>query len=964
MGSSRATKAILALCALWMHCTRFADAFLCDLGDPYGLRGNNALVKCHLDVEVFGSATAICPRRVNDTEYVWHPQPTSDDYSHINTYVSENGKLASAALSDVIRSESENPFIWFESNQRETELHLDLSIHKLFAITERQFLFICGPRDLVFSNTLQRHLDRLSVSQPDTLTWSPVTPLTQEIAKIGHGLGILFLHRGDTHLPLQGCGSRPSPLFATDEVTVDPVTGTRSCVVDSMSRLPIGFVCEGTIVPDDCMRSLLDKNGGVATAPRPYPYRGFGIHRPWVVARYFNELALPPINGECRCIDPQTGRVKARIEIRPKTEYVCDVTNMILRNHLRQIRGHWCSVVLHPGSTLTIRFPAEDVDTESSDEDAQPGMPPQKRPKYLFETGFTPKDLTTVRQVASVYDDIYDEVLYHEAIAGDALEWDASKISRGEVKLTFHENKPLTSLGGQNSFSFHWALKPINKYVFKSIFATVNVSFAFTHYYKLVGCDSRTESVFDPDMSRTYCSVQSMGNDIGATYECLYHITWDGWQAGIYCRPDEELLPDNCESTGYDLYSNRIVPSPASVHNVTPRPIGGFQVFDVDLNDDSPISYACICVDESGYETSRLVLAHNHNEDHTYQVLREENTRTLLPYLLLPWREAESLGEGVVSTKSLMIYHVPQKSIALQLGKTMLMTCGIGFVASLEVGELPNYRATVDRISTTWLPENVEEFYYTVKHTTRGPELIRKKYQDSLTTTQSALETVYLPYSKSLGYSKLTIKTRRSGILISKDPLHQKYVPMTFVCGKTPEPADLSVVTRNASTSDTSAQPLPSVMRLSMGYTWNVVEVAVETTDPYMQGCGVTYASTELFKPETPKLYKAHGQLKFGCKIDLQAAKEAAFYCPAPYVLDPPNCFSQVYMDGEGRNLSDLSKSLVSSHSNHFVILQFDDSLVGPGETLRQAPPLECRCVTVKGVFLSTIQIENYYAKR
>ncbi|GBE62222.1 hypothetical protein, conserved [Babesia ovata] len=114
-------------------------------------------------------------------------------------------------------------------------------------------------------------------------------------------------------------------------------------------------------------------------------------------------------------------------------------------------------------------------------------------------------------------------------------------------------------------------------------------------------------------------------------------------------------------------------------------------------------------------------------------------------------------------------------------------------------------------------------------------------------------------------------------------------------------------------------------------YTWHVLNVNVQTTDPYMQGCGVTYASDELFKPETPQIYDANGQPQFGCKIDIQAAKEAAFYCPAPYLLDPPNCFRQVLVDGTVKNTHDLSDSLVASRSNHFVILSFDSSLVGPG---------------------------------
>ncbi|CDR96178.1 hypothetical protein BBBOND_0300830 [Babesia bigemina] len=94
----------------------------------------------------------------------------------------------------------------------------------------------------------------------------------------------------------------------------------------------------------------------------------------------------------------------------------------------------------------------------------------------------------------------------------------------------------------------------------------------------------------------------------------------------------------------------------------------------------------------------------------------------------------------------------------------------------------------------------------------------------------------------------------------------------------------------------------------------------------------------------------------------VKAAKEAAF-CAPPYVLHPSNCFNQVYVDGEVKDVIEFSQSLVASRFNHFVILKFNSELIGPYETLRQTPQLECRCVTIKGVVLSTIQIENYYAK-
>ncbi|CDR95658.1 hypothetical protein BBBOND_0208120 [Babesia bigemina] len=107
-----------------------------------------------------------------------------------------------------------------------------------------------------------------------------------------------------------------------------------------------------------------------------------------------------------------------------------------------------------------------------------------------------------------------------------------------------------------------------------------------------------------------------------------------------------------------------------------------------------------------------------------------------------------------------------------------------------------------------------------------------------------------------------------------------------------------------------------------------------------LQGCGVTYASDELFKPETTKLYDADAQSQFGCKIDLQTAGEAAFYCPAPYVLDPPDCFNQVYVVAEVKNVIDIVLLLIALAFQHFVAVRINGQLVRPDEMLRQTPPL------------------------
>ncbi|GBE62166.1 hypothetical protein, conserved [Babesia ovata] len=960
------SRAALAFCALALcSITRLATS-TCFFDNPNGLLSSNALVTCHEDLEVAYNATARCPLRVNGSDYIWHPRPITDGSGHINAYVGENGKLRSAPLSNVIRTEDKYPFIWLESDASRTDIKFKKPLNEMIALTENRLIFICGPRSLVLSDALQRHIYHFSVTQPKRLPWTPVTPMTQEISKIGHGLGVFFLNRGTVHLPLQGCGSRPSPLFAVDdEVTVDPVTGTRSCVADPMSKSPIGFLCEGRVEPDDCMRFLLDANGGVVTAPTPRYDMTSSFHRPWSVAKYFHQLALPPFNGECRCTDPKTGRVKAKIEIRSKTEYVCDIARMIERNRASPISGPWCSVVLHPGSTLTIRFPTTDGDSASYDH-SLPGPSSRQTSVYEYETEFLPNDLSTLRQLASVYDfDIYEEVLYHEAIAGDALELDVSQMSLGEVKLRYHLDKPLALLHGTNSFNYHWALKSTKENTPNKIRATVNISFAFSHQYDIIGCDRGTPSVFDPNVSKSHCSVKSMGNGIGDVYECNSPIKEGVKRAGIYCRQDEELLPPNCESMGYDLHKNRMISIPGSVRNATPYPIRGFQVFSYFFRDYSPVSYAYFCVDQRGYETSRLVVESHHHEEFTCRVRHAKVSHTPIPYIFLPWSEVELSSEGSTSPTSLMLKNISRKSVGLHVGKTVSITCGIEGIRSFH-GELECdclHPRIDENLPATWLPTQPEEFYYSVNKTSDAIELVKMAYDNSLATTPGGFKVGYPSDKNGTKKNKLVMQTTLDAILISKNPLHKQNVPITFVCGKAPERSDLSILTGNVSTSNTSAQPSSHVMGLSTGYTWNVVQVNVETTDPYMQGCGVTYASTELFKPETPKLYDADGNPQFGCKIDLQAAKEAAFYCPAPYVLDPPNCFSQVLVDGEVKNTRDISQSLVISQSNHFMILYSFSGLVGPGEKLRQTPPLECRCVTIKGVVLSTIQIGNYYSK-
>ncbi|GBE59769.1 hypothetical protein, conserved [Babesia ovata] len=959
MGKFRIMRAVFAVCAIGMQSIVFLDAFDEDHRSSPDLLDRYALVTSLVNMDYSGSTTIRCPRRVKDTDYVWHPKPISYEQAHLRTYVVEDEHFLSVPLSDVVVSEKPINFVSVALDESQSKLSIAVASPEVFVITKSRLVFICGPRDLILSDTLQQQLSRLNgLSLSGEFPWTAGTALTQEIKKLGRGLRMFSLVTGQSHLPLQGCGSRPSPLFAPDnEVIVDPITGTRSCVADPMSQSSIGFLCEGRIEPMECMRFLLDRNGRVVTVTNPHLYWNIANNRPWVVAKYFDKLALPPINGECRCIDRETGDVKAKLEIRSKTEYFCDIASKVFRDRYHPIRGPWCSAVLHPGSTLTIKLPAKIVNSASINEpsdkehdDDLSVVPFSQLPSiYEYETEFLPKDLMTLRQQSVPYDaNMHNEKLFSKALVGDALELDVSHMAQGEVKLKYRVDRPLTLRSGLNSFQYHWTLISRNENVPDKIRAIVQVSFAFTHNYRTIGCDVGLQSLFDPEMSKEHCTVRSMGNGIGDIYECLYQNSGHSSHVGIRCKPDEELFPNNCAPAGYDLSSNQIMPFPPFVRNATLYPILGFQRFDIDFRDKGSLSYACMCIDQRGYEKSKLIVESNTHDTCRYVVNREEPSNTWHPYRLLPWSELE-LGEWHRSPVSIVLNNIYKKFVKLHVGTRFSMTCARGSDDSNPANNA--------NITPTWLPGRSIEYHYAVIHTSHGRELIRRPHRDAIGGTLDGFR-VISGYFYTESYIHLVMESRKGAILISKDPDNTEYVPITFVCGKTPRISELSIVPGN-----TSAAHIPYAIGLLAPYTWNVVEVAVETTDPYMQGCGVTYASDELFKPDTPQLYDANGLSQFGCKIYLQAAKEAAFYCPAPYVLDPPNCFSQVYVDGAVKDINDISESLVTSHSNHFVILRLYSKFLGPEETIRQTPPLECRCVTTKGAILSTIHIENYYAK-
>ncbi|CDR97347.1 hypothetical protein BBBOND_0312500 [Babesia bigemina] len=933
-----------AFCAITLHSIIRIEANVCDFSNPDAF-ADGFFVQCSVDTSVYPDSTAICPRQYKGIEYTWHPRPREMPSDKIYGYVKQSGKLASRKIRNMVRSE----FKYFAGRYEATPSGIAMKFKypevPILAMTESRFIFICGPKTLVVSDDIEREIYHLSDITDDTHPNSS-RPLHRRVGRNLKDIGVLFLNRGRTSGWFYGCGMLDSPLFPRDNnVSLDLRTDVMSCVVDPMTTRTIGFTCDGIVEPPGC-------NGLLSWYTEPAIPRISTDVRVWMTGRIFNDLALPEYDEMCICKHSDTYEVKSIIHFRSQNVYTCDIAGLLDRHRRRPISGPWCSVVLHPGSTLTIKFPTFIIDKDSETSDLiMMGI-------NSNDLGFGPRDLEILRQLKSIDDfNSYEEVPYNQALAGNALELDVSEVEGGEVKLKYRKGRPLALRNGANRFEFHWTMVNAKHGRIHRTVATVSLALAFTHRYDDLGFDVVKQkdvdlySVFNPEKKKKYTSVRRKGNGIGDVYEYRVPIDVASEPAVIYCKSDR-MLPKNCGYESYDLLNNRVVGMGMGSTRVRESHLPGFRKLHFDSVHQIRVSKACYCVDQRGYEKYRIAFESHYPRDFVFEIFSQGVPKSRIPYVLLPWKDAEASSDGVTLSEWLRVNDVVEASVTMQVGDTVSLDCRKRQSSPLQCSPPPS-EAHSDS-TATWMPRQPEQFHYLVSQTGRAFDVLKRKREDSLVITPGGLK-IGLEHDPTISpCRKLILQADASAIVISKDPLNYETYPMAFFCGIAPEGSELSV------NSDTPSLPNMKVVGPANLEMWHMVRVNFETTDPYMQGCGVTYESTELFKPETPTLYDDNGQ-EIGCRIDINAAEEAAFYCPPPYSLYPPGCFFEVDMDGEVEEVDSISDYFTATTSNHFVILKFRSGFVRPGETMLQTPPLECRCITNKGVILSTIQIVNYH---
>ncbi|CTQ40697.1 BMN1-12 [Babesia microti strain RI] len=98
-------------------------------------------------------------------------------------------------------------------------------------------------------------------------------------------------------------------------------------------------------------------------------------------------------------------------------------------------------------------------------------------------------------------------------------------------------------------------------------------------------------------------------------------------------------------------------------------------------------------------------------------------------------------------------------------------------------------------------------------------------------------------------------------------------------------------------------------------------------TDPYTYGCSVNYLNDSGIFRRDKYVVMDNVDGVVGCKVDARRAEVVGFFCPKPARYDPPNCFEQVYLMKDMRNLPQsnlddnklVSERLLSSTKIHLA---------------------------------------------
>nr|ALR73020.1 hypothetical protein [Babesia bovis] len=130
-------------------------------------------------------------------------------------------------------------------------------------------------------------------------------------------------------------------------------------------------------------------------------------------------------------------------------------------------------------------------------------------------------------------------------------------------------------------------------------------------------------------------------------------------------------------------------------------------------------------------------------------------------------------------------------------------------------------------------------------------------------------------------------------------------------------------------------------------------------TDPYTYGCGVD--SADLFHKEGFLLSFEYDQVPVTkCKVNPYLSSPVGFYCPEGFVLEPPNCFSEMlHKDKEVVvPLSDFEPLARALEGRHIKVADFHTSTSNRDHIRYSSVELMCRCLDREGQVHASITLD------
>ncbi|GIX62761.1 uncharacterized protein BcabD6B2_21960 [Babesia caballi] len=969
---------------IWLVCLAHALAIEIDFRDRNLWNRSEALSLHHFSARD-GTIIIKCPARVAGATMKLYPENRLGDAAKPSVYVWQFGKYTELPFSEVVQHMGNREL--FTVSHREELSEIKVKWEMAAPVVRKDyshFLVVCASTEVDWENmshaAVLNTLDELHNNRLNT-RYHRLESMVPSGGKLGVVRIGLYFYSKVTH----GCGNVPVPLFSSQTV-FDTNASVPTCIVDIMETPNVGFYCEnGRLEPYNCFDRLFNVNAAGPETMFLEPTVNCIVRGRLATGEFSRTYVRHPFRGYCKCMSRDGGeeRETARIIVKNEVHYTCDIAALIMKHRVRPITGFWCDVALYPGASLTIKFPpprsyktlgqflreryGHGLPMEFILSQLPCGIKLAEEFRPLHITSFEPSDPEHFIGVIPRYQDFsFVEYPHSEVFGGTALKVDTSRLMQGQITLTYHQNELLAPLT-KNHLAYAWKYRNKGEASHANITAYVKIEFVKNYAHYMPGCSSTKEVVFAGKLQKTL-HTSHIRTAAGEARHCHLYTHMNNY-VQLHCDNKDRMMPYGCRIFGYDPNRKGILP----MHKVVPREDrrSKVRILDIATGVYPHSSFSCSCVDYKGNETARLSvhalvpreMLFVGSDGRSGALL--DPTTVELNHLTLPGRQLGTEIMWISFTRRFMT-----RTIHAELGDAFMIVGydhtlnsqhqvareaeenypGVSVIRHKNEKVAVYVRRFVSSPDTDpaefgkrWFPLNFETHCYQKSTAGEQVHLTPTPYGDVMCANRYGFRV--FPDVDECGTSvqALHVVVPLSSIIIAKDPAASS-VSLTYAFGEVSRP-----LTKPPTGPEDAATPAPpqeasrelGARSLSL---IDTITLVLPTTDPYLQGCGITSPDDELFM-DTPPLHNELGET-IGCAVHLDRQTRAAFYCPLPYRLDPPGC-----------NVKGM-RGYEVVRSNNFLIFHKAVRRF-PWQLLTTVYPgrFECRCVNAIHMPLSTIRL-------